>query len=899
MILRKIRVEHIRRHIRPVEVVFNERFTVIEGPNETGKSTLFTALEYAFFRRSSATGDDVKSLEPWSAEGLRPRITVDFFLGSQEYRLEKNWSGRGSTLISTLDAAGQPTPYKSEDADDWLLSLFAGEAGAQGFRTFKASHLGLAHLLFAPQGRVLIRGKDDEVKLNDDAHGRLASLVGAVSQTADEVELIDTIRRAREEFWEKKRGKRKTDAPSNQKKVAVQQMEGQLASLEGSRLEFIQVGESYQAERTELDLRRRERTECTERFAQLMPRLRAAADARLSFERAQRNAIERKRIFDEVAGRVANVVDLLTRREVYQETVVPCEAAFDIAQLGNTAALEVAAKAGAALGAASESDPTIEAKRKLCFLAQRAETSRVERDQLKVVVSECEKLDFRLGELSGALLSEVPTADQLERLTHHRNRILEIRALLRSAQTTIKIHALQNLTVESGEESSDLKAGQIDEFVGDLPVVTIAGVVRIEARGPIVDVGALRGELATIEGELLTFETRFTTSDYAELVRRATEVTAIDRERGQLKDRRDALLAGRDYGELHQRIAELDANITAADGAGDLALLESELQRIEAERQRLLNEARAAFDAASANATEARTTLSKAERELAEAKRRVDMVDAEVKANLSGSSLDDLREKRREEELKWSESSQEEARAKDAYAPFADLADPAGELQDLERQREALQHIVDERESSVARLQERFERLQREGISQRIAELEQYLADAQAAASLAAIDEDAIDLLFHTVEAALSRRAEGLTAPIAARIAPWFERVTGRSLVGIRLGKHHEIEGLRLSDVARDVRIEELSAGVADQLGALARLAFADLLATKEALPVLLDDPLVNADRARRSAMLAIMREVSEKAQIIVFTCRSEDYLSSGAVITRIGEVETTITSVA
>jgi hypothetical protein len=48
---------------------------------------LFEALQYAFFRRSGATGKDIEALAPWGRPGLSPAVTVDFEHQGAEYQL--------------------------------------------------------------------------------------------------------------------------------------------------------------------------------------------------------------------------------------------------------------------------------------------------------------------------------------------------------------------------------------------------------------------------------------------------------------------------------------------------------------------------------------------------------------------------------------------------------------------------------------------------------------------------------------------------------------------------------------------------------------------------------------------------------------------------------------------
>jgi len=73
--------------------------------------------------------------------------------------------------------------------------------------------------------------------------------------------------------------------------------------------------------------------------------------------------------------------------------------------------------------------------------------------------------------------------------------------------------------------------------------------------------------------------------------------------------------------------------------------------------------------------------------------------------------------------------------------------------------------------------------------------------------------------------------------------------------------------------------VEHLSFGTREQLMLSVRLALARLLAQDgERQCVILDDPLVNADRARQRAALRILEEAASEAQILVFTCHPTAY---------------------
>ncbi len=145
-------------------------------------------------------------------------------------------------------------------------------------------------------------------------------------------------------------------------------------------------------------------------------------------------------------------------------------------------------------------------------------------------------------------------------------------------------------------------------------------------------------------------------------------------------------------------------------------------------------------------------------------------------------------------------------------------------------------------------------------------------------------------LLQGFVVASDARRVATFAQPVLDRVGPWFRQVTGNELLRLDLSGDNEVTGLHLGGVERAVRFDELSQGMCDQLALLIRLAFASLLSSSQflgAMPVLLDDPLVHADWQRRPRFRDILEEVSSTAQVIVFTCRPEDYEGlPGALVT-------------
>ena len=75
----------------------------ISGDNESGKSTLFDAIEYALFGKSSKSKDE---LITWNKEKFS--LSLDFTSGDKSYRIERSVSTRGHKAKLVQLVNGQP-----------------------------------------------------------------------------------------------------------------------------------------------------------------------------------------------------------------------------------------------------------------------------------------------------------------------------------------------------------------------------------------------------------------------------------------------------------------------------------------------------------------------------------------------------------------------------------------------------------------------------------------------------------------------------------------------------------------------------------------------------------------------------------------------------------------------
>ena len=99
----------------------------------------------------------------------------------------------------------------------------------------------------------------------------------------------------------------------------------------------------------------------------------------------------------------------------------------------------------------------------------------------------------------------------------------------------------------------------------------------------------------------------------------------------------------------------------------------------------------------------------------------------------------------------------------------------------------------------------------------------------------------------------------------------------GPRVVGLELDEQFRPKGVRIRGLTDAVGSDELSYGTRDQLGVLVRLALGEIVAGEGGCQRYCD-PLVHADRGRARRLLFILEDAAARLQLVVVTCRREDY---------------------
>lgn len=235
-------------------------------------------------------------------------------------------------------------------------------------------------------------------------------------------------------------------------------------------------------------------------------------------------------------------------------------------------------------------------------------------------------------------------------------------------------------------------------------------------------------------------------------------------------------------------------------------------------------------------------------------------------------------------------------------------ADPAAYEERLEAEASALSRERREIETELADLGEvppltaselAKLRADRDALTERVSRLKEAIAHHEWELGRTEAGDSLPDLEARLEEvgrelAAAERRArvltlarEGLESSLAStkeEAASVIEPIVSRVLARVTLGRYSRVSvgrdlGVSVANpdvgegIPNEVLPEHLSGGTVDQLYLAIRFALLELLTASDGAPFILDDALVNADSARRSAALELLHELSEERQVLMLCC--------------------------
>ena len=278
----------------------------------------------------------------------------------------------------------------------------------------------------------------------------------------------------------------------------------------------------------------------------------------------------------------------------------------------------------------------------------------------------------------------------------------------------------------------------------------------------------------------------------------------------------------------------------------------------------------AAVDGARTIAEKARVTVETAEKELTVARTG--------QASQEGRLIE-LRKLSEAENLVVARFMLRAAEDHDAAIPVPDRVTTKDEIADAKDKMTRLSLDLDTIQREIQRAQGALEIVGGAVARERLYDATEAFDIAEHQEREVEAEYEAWKLLLDQMKAAEAEQSSNLGLALAPAIAEKFQALTQRRYDTVRLTAQLGTEGIVADGNVR--AMERISVGTREQLSTLYRLSLAEYLQTV----IVLDDQLVQSDNMRMDWFRSMLAEKAPSFQIVVFTCRPNDYLMDSSIL--------------
>lgn len=873
MKLRRLRIENFKRFREPLTIEgFADGLNLFAAPNEAGKSTVAEAIRAAFFERHRS--GSVEHLRPWGDTAATPTVELEFDAAGKRYRLTKAFLGRKRCELvidgQALDGAA---------AEDQLAGLLGFRFPGKGASA--PEHMGIPGLLWIRQGRAhdlaeAVSYAADQLRLV------LGESLGDLGSSAGDA-LLRAVEAARNELLTPATGNpRGEHAAALQRKAELAEA---LASLTRNIVAYQGSVDRLAALRREHRRDEQQRPWAAIRQQHQVAQAQLAAAQGLQTRQAAEHASQRQ--WSAQVNSLRSQLDGCAREDA--AVVARAQTVERAASAEAKAQAEIVVRERRhreAVAAEAQSRQQLERTR---AAASRTELARSAEDLERALRSQGDALArarderSRLTRLQAEAAALALAPAELKDLKQVADALREVDLRLDAVATTLEFDLIAGRELRVGGETI---AGHARRTVVSRTEIEIDGLGRIVVSPGGADLDLLAARRDSLSAELGAKLGRLAVANVAEAEERARQSAQrlLDAQAGRkvlqalAPQGVEALEADLSAGA--SRLAEVRAALAALSppAEGDAELPARPASEAAAER------ARSALEAAVTALNEARVASAKAQSEHAGARQEHAAVAATVNDPLRPARVAALR-------LALGDALAHEAaarqRAEDIGAELKTV-NLALMRQDVERLAASAQQIEaahERRRDDITRLEADLEAQGALGLEEQRAERERDQDAATRRAEELSRRAAALDHLLALLRDQRSALARRLREPLHKHLDRYLQML----FPGARIEVADDLSpGAITRTGARGEEcgaFDELSIGTREQMGIVARLAYADLLreAGRPTL-LILDDALVNTDEDRLGQMKRVLYDAAARHQILIFTCHPAAWRDLGVV---------------
>jgi DNA repair exonuclease SbcCD ATPase subunit len=857
------------RGVGECEVKFaTEGVTIIEGPNEVGKTSLSEAIDLLLTERDDSSKRTVKAVKPVGKD-VGAEAEIEMASGVYRFVYRKCWHRQKSTELDILEPErSQLTGREAHDKVRAILDETLDSALWEALRIRQGTQLDQAVLAGGSLGRAL----------------DLAAGGNAAGEREDDLWLRITAER--DQYWTST-GQEKSDRTALKARVAesaaqVAQIEQSLRDLEGDADEVDRLLKAAivlverQEEQADLEQTLGAQFASIEHLRNEIDRLKGSCDTAQA-DRDRVHEISKSRT--DLVERVATATETVLDHESKVEGAVPA--------LASAVTRLKEAEDGTRDGRAQVSAADAAHRRAVGDETYRRQE--IELSQLSERLERVQEAIRRRSEAEEVLETNEVDDEVIRRIQEAYVDVARADAAASAGASAIHTRALVDLTVTANGETVSLVAGEEhDLVVTDSAEIEVPNVMSVSVTaGTEAKSAAERVSIAEAAFKATCDEVKVEDVAGAQVAaesRKEALRVVVSADKTIKDDLRDLTTEALDQKikTLKTRIttyeserapepvlpADLDeAHRIASKCDGELQVLRDELARFEADESTAsgaLQSLRLDDAGTKANLEQARALEKRETTSLATARREAS--DEEISGQLAKA------------EAALAECTEKLQQAKEGLK----AENPESVETLLNNARDVLKRLaadLHENDTRVRELRTKLGVKGDEGLAQQLDVAKSEFAQISVRQDRLETRAMAAKVLY---DAFAARRAEAHRR----YVAPFREQIEG--LARIVFGPSIEVElddELRISRRTLDgitLNFADLSTGAKEQLGMISRLACASIVSTDGGAPVIFDDALGWSDPGKLDSMGAVIRTAGQSCQIIILTCTPGRYAGVG-----------------
>lgn len=865
------------RGVAQREIEFAAGVTVVEGPNEIGKSTIVEALQALFNDLDSSKTQRIKAIAP-VGQDVGSSVELAFTVGDYHLVYGKTYNKKSATILSVSGL--QTLQLSGREAHEWVTEFLAAQVDMDLWRA-----------LLVDQGDTLgkanLQSSQGLAKALDEAAGNSVDEGGTEAQVEDTT-LYAAVVAEYEQYFTLKTGKPKALLSDLEKRVA--QSEETLAQAQNALQEIT------------LDTQEQER--CAAEVLRLQTLLPALQ------EQAQTQELAWSELSSLQEQQATKQQELATGQKLLQALQQTLEARAELVKDIGSSKARVAheQELGAPMQLKAQHlkkqmEATREAQGKLRTKLAEARSSAnlaaadahyyVNHKMLTELEKNLAQLQVLEEQMSGHLKITKGTSINdgvVEQFRAAETALAVVEGQRDTAATTFALLAHKGLTATIDGQEVVLDSGQrSDGVVAKEMVLDLPGTAKITLT-PSTSVAEIQDALNHAQAQLAKLSSTYAVAGSGPAQQINAQRHQAQAELDKLRSQQQQLLGGASLVEIQHEVASLRS---AATRYLEQRALEAELPPSAAEAQARLEQSQQAQASLEAD-LEQRRQLEEEQRA------QYDEVDAAyrlVQQNLDGLSATLVEKQKRlaqdleansDEVAQAAMTAQQSVVAK-LEASVAELAvawqaaNPDALLELRDNARLVCVRATEDLAKSQRRLDVLNDRLQQAQADGRFDAAEAAdNSNKQLSRELQALQRraQAAKRLWICLAEHRSRSRQAYVEPLKLAVETLGAIVFGAGFA-VELDEDWTLVSRTLD--GKTLPFAALSIGAREQLGILLRLAAGQVTADQGGVPLIIDDALGFSDPARLSTMGAAIAAAGRKSQVIILTCTPGRFTQVGS----------------